>query len=173
MSDDAIWQAVMEDLRDLRRRVAYLEGAAEKRIGAPALATQIVHDLAKQAAAKARIPVDAIYGNSRRAHVSAARQWVMFEARAKGLVFEDIGDALGRDHTTIISGCVEERIRRAKRLPNIENLAKIEAGRGLRQQLPDPDHEATCMIGATMADNGHYPDSGSKINSVSPPQGAA
>lgn len=60
------------------------------------------------------IPAKRILGPRKDAATSRARHIVMYEARLAGLSTTQIGDALGRDHTTVIHGVRAEEKRRAR-----------------------------------------------------------
>lgn len=60
------------------------------------------------------IPSRHILGPRRDAPTARARQIVMYEARQHGLSMKQIGDALGRDHTTVVHGIRCEEKRRAE-----------------------------------------------------------
>ncbi len=60
------------------------------------------------------IPARHILSQKRTAAVARARQIVMYEARQAGLSLTQIGDAMGRDHTTVMHGIRAEKERRGK-----------------------------------------------------------
>lgn len=59
------------------------------------------------------IPARHILGPRRDGPTARARQIVMYEARLAGLSYPQIGQALGRDHSTVIEGVRAEEKRRA------------------------------------------------------------
>lgn len=59
------------------------------------------------------IPAKRILGPRRDGPTARARQIVMYEARRAGLSYPQIGEALGRDHTSVIHGVRAEEKRRA------------------------------------------------------------
>ena len=138
-------QALRAEVRALTARLARLEGKDAR----PVLpwVEAAVDSLIMQAATLYRVTPEEILSQRRTMVVALARQWVMFEAHEAGISTPQIGAALGRDHTTVLYGAQAEEKRR-KALPNIENLAKIEAGRGLLTQLPDPDRNRDLDGGA-------------------------
>lgn len=58
------------------------------------------------------IPAKRILSPRRDAATCRARQIVMYEARQAGLSLMQIGDALGRDHTSVMHGIRAEKKRR-------------------------------------------------------------
>lgn len=58
------------------------------------------------------IPARHILSQKRTAPVARARQIVMYEARLAGLTYPQIGDALGRDHSSVVHGVRVEKKRR-------------------------------------------------------------
>lgn len=60
------------------------------------------------------IPAKHILSQKRTAPVARARQIVMYEARRAGLSYPQIGEALGRDHTSVIHGVRAEEKRRGQ-----------------------------------------------------------
>lgn len=58
------------------------------------------------------IPARHILSQKRTAPVCRARQIVMYEARLAGLSYPQIGDALGRDHSSVVHGARAEKKRR-------------------------------------------------------------
>lgn len=72
---------------------------------------QTLRRLAIKAAELAEIGVGDIYGPSRSRDIAWTRFAVMSEAQRRGYSLSRIGDALGRDHTSIMHG-----IRRAQEL---------------------------------------------------------
>lgn len=59
------------------------------------------------------IPAKRILGPRKDAATARARQIVMYEARRAGLSYPQIGDALDRDHTSVMHGVRAEEKRRA------------------------------------------------------------
>ena len=139
------YTALLRRVSDLEARLAMLERRDDRRSAATPETVRIVSEVIKTAAIIFGLEPWQIEGNSRTLCISYARQWVMFEARERGLSYPQIGAALGRDHSTVKNGVSEERLRRAKRLPDNENSTKIETGRALRQQPPDPDRNRDLM----------------------------
>ena len=128
--------ALRAEVRALTARLVRLEGKEAR----PVLpwVEAAVDAIIMQAATLYRVTPEEILSQRRNMVVAYARQWVMYEAHEEGISTPQIGAALKRDHTTVLHGIRAEQNRR-KALPNSENLAKIEAGRGLLTQLPDPD----------------------------------
>lgn len=58
------------------------------------------------------IPARLILSPRKDAPIARARQIVMYEARQHGLSLTQIGNAMGRDHTTIRHGIAAEKKRR-------------------------------------------------------------
>lgn len=124
--------AMRRELADLRRRVVTLERRDDRRNLASPEVIRAVRDKITEASWRFGVEPWEIDGSGRRRDASRARQWVMFEVRAMGHTFQAIGEAMGRDHSTVVSGCHEERIRRSKPLPDNDDSAKIErAEKGL------------------------------------------
>jgi chromosomal replication initiation ATPase DnaA len=73
-----------------------------------------VHQIIDAVADATGIEARAILGKRRDAPIARARQIVMYEARQRGLSLSQIGNALGRDHTTVMHGIREEEKRRGK-----------------------------------------------------------
>ena len=65
-----------------------------------------------QAASRFAVPQGELLSPSRRRELAWPRQWVMFEAAAKGYTSRQIAHALSRDHSTILEGIAAERARR-------------------------------------------------------------
>jgi chromosomal replication initiation ATPase DnaA len=72
----------------------------------------IVDAVAEETGIQARY----IVGLSRRAQVSEARQLVYYLANQSGITSADIGRAMNRDHSTVLSGIKAEEKRRNKGL---------------------------------------------------------
>ena len=66
--------------------------------------------------------VEHLLGRDRHQHVCWVRFAVMAEMRGRGLSLAQIGRALHRDHTTVLSG-----LRKAKALSGDENFAQIRS----------------------------------------------
>lgn len=58
------------------------------------------------------IPARHILSQKRTAPIARARQIVMYEARLAGLSYPQIGEALGRDHSSVVHGVRAEKKRR-------------------------------------------------------------
>ena len=138
-------KAYRDELAQVKRRLAVLERRDELRVDADPVVIQAVRDKVREASWRFGCEPWEIDGNGRARQISRARQWVMFEVRERGFSYPEIGKAMGRDHTTIISGCVEERIRRAKPLPDNDDSGKIEAGQSAVDAAPGPDRNRSTM----------------------------
>ena len=67
----------------------------------------------EEVAAMTGVPFHQIVGPDQNKRVSQARQLGMFIARERGATLQQIGDILGRDHTTVMYGIRAEKARRA------------------------------------------------------------
>lgn len=73
-----------------------------------------VHQIIDAVSEQTGIPAKRILGPRRDAPTARARQIVMYEARLAGLSYPQIGDALGRDHSSVVHGVRVEKKRRGK-----------------------------------------------------------
>lgn len=138
LHDDVI--ALRRELAEVRRRLATLERRDERRNAAKPEVVRALRELLKEAYWHFGVEPWEIEGNGRKRDVARARQWVMCEIRERhGFSFPDIADAMGRDHTTVISGRNEELLRRGNPLPQREDSVKIKAGRNAASTAPDPN----------------------------------
>jgi chromosomal replication initiation ATPase DnaA len=71
-----------------------------------------VKEIALAVSAETQIPISAIYGPRRTARISLARGLVMYLAREAGMSYPEIGNAMNRDHTTVIKAVRREVARR-------------------------------------------------------------
>ena len=72
-----------------------------------------VREAFEEAASMTGVPFHQMIGPDRNKRVSHARQLGMFIARERGATIQQIGNILGRDHTTVMRGIRAEKSRRA------------------------------------------------------------
>ena len=72
-----------------------------------------VREAFEEVASMTGVPFHQIIGPDQNKRVSHARQMGMFFARERGATLQQIGDILGRDHTTVMYGIRAEKARRA------------------------------------------------------------
>ena len=72
-----------------------------------------VREAFEEVAAMTGVPFHQMIGPDRNKRVSHARQMGMFIARERGATLQQIGDILGRAHTTVMYGIRAEKSRRA------------------------------------------------------------
>ena len=72
-----------------------------------------VRESFEEAASMTGVPFHQMIGPDRNKRVSHARQLGMFIAREHGATLQQIGDILGRYHTTVMYGIRAEKARRA------------------------------------------------------------
>lgn len=76
-----------------------------------------VKSIALAVCAECALPISAVYGQSRKQPIVAARQLIMYLARQDGMPYEAIGRALNKDHATVIEAVKRETARRAEAMP--------------------------------------------------------
>jgi chromosomal replication initiation ATPase DnaA len=81
----------------------------------------LVRMIAHAVSQKTGTKVSAIYGTSRAKPAVAARHLVMYLAHKEGLSYPVIGQAMNRDHTTVMDAVKKEIARRAVE-PSNESL---------------------------------------------------
>ena len=72
-----------------------------------------VREAFDEVASMTGVPFHQMIGPDRNKRVSHARQLGMFIARERGATLQQIGDILGRYHTTVMYGIRAEKSRRA------------------------------------------------------------
>ena len=72
-----------------------------------------VREAFEEVASMTGVPFHHMIGPDRNKRVSHARQLGMFIARERGATLQQIGNILGRDHTTVMYGIQAEKARRA------------------------------------------------------------
>ena len=72
-----------------------------------------IREAFEEVAATTGIPFHQIIGPDQNKRVSHARQLGMFIARERGATIQQIGDILGRAHTTVMYGIRAAKARRA------------------------------------------------------------
>ena len=72
-----------------------------------------VREAFEEVASMTGVPFHQMIGPDRNKRVSHARQPGMFIARERGATLQQIGDILGRYHTTVMYGIRAEKSRRA------------------------------------------------------------
>ena len=72
-----------------------------------------VREAFEEAASTTGVPFHQMIGPDRNKRVSHARQLGMFIARERGATLQQIGDILGRAHTTVMYGIRAAKARRA------------------------------------------------------------
>ena len=72
-----------------------------------------VREAFEEVASMTGVPFHQMIGPDRNKRVSHARQLGMFIARERGATLQQIGNILGRDHTTVMRGIRAEKARRA------------------------------------------------------------
>jgi chromosomal replication initiation ATPase DnaA len=74
----------------------------------------LIKDIAREISKRTGVSLTAIYSTERAKNVTAARHLVMYLARRSGITYEQIGNALARDHSTVIEAVKKERERRGE-----------------------------------------------------------
>ena len=72
-----------------------------------------VREAFEEVASMTGVPFHQMIGPDRNKRVSHARQLGMFIARERGATLQQIGDILGRSHTTVMYGIRAAKARRA------------------------------------------------------------
>ena len=72
-----------------------------------------IREAFEEVASMTGVPFHHMIGPDRNKRVSHARQLGMFIARERGATLQQIGNILGRDHTTVMYGIRAEKARRA------------------------------------------------------------
>ncbi len=73
-----------------------------------------VKEIALAVCAETSVPMSSLYGPGRRIDVVRARWLVMYLAYQDGLTMQAIGDAMNRDHSSVLHGIRKERERRGE-----------------------------------------------------------
>lgn len=73
---------------------------------------ELIMDVVRAVCRETEIPVAAILGDSRKRTICQARWLICYLARERGHTVEAIGRAIRKDHSSVVYGAHQERIRR-------------------------------------------------------------
>ena len=103
----------------------------------------LIRSILEQVAGITGISVARLVGPRQDRQSTQARQICYYIAVREGVTREEIGDAMGREQSTVTHGFQAECKRRGedpKALQRIENPAKISGPGGVTSATPGPDH---------------------------------